>query len=200
MSAITAPRRPGHSTLADLLALDEEARRHCELIDGEITPRGAATGRHGRAQTKVGAILDPFHRGSGGPPERPGGWIFASEADIYFDAQNTLRPDVAGWRRERIAALPDEFPLRVLPDWTCEILSTNRRNDLIRKKRVYHRHGVPHYWILDPGESGEGSLLVYRWMEGGFLEVLSAERGERVRAEPFDALEFGVGALFGDDE
>jgi hypothetical protein len=29
--------------------------------------------------------------------------------------------------------------------------------------------------------------------------LLRAERGEIVRAEPFDAIEFAVGALFGDD-
>ncbi len=32
------------------------------------------------------------------------------------------------------------------------------------------------------------------------LEVLVAQRGERVRAEPFDAVELHVGVLFGDDE
>jgi hypothetical protein len=30
--------------------------------------------------------------------------------------------------------------------------------------------------------------------------VLAAQRGERVRAEPFDAVELQVGAFFGDDE
>lgn len=42
-------------------------------------------------------------------------------------------------------------------------------------------------------------LTVHRWMEGGYLNVLTAERGERVRAEPFDAIEGSVGVLFGDD-
>jgi hypothetical protein len=41
---------------------------------------------------------------------------------------------------------------------------------------------------------------VHRWTPDGFLLVLTAERGERVRAEPFDALEMQVGVLFGDDE
>jgi Uma2 family endonuclease len=89
------------------------------------------------------------------------------------------------------------LPARVRPDWVCEILSTNRRNDLIKKKRVYHRHEVPHYWILDPEEA---TLTVYRWSPDGYVEILAAERGERVRAEPFDALEIAVGVLFGDEE
>jgi hypothetical protein len=36
--------------------------------------------------------------------------------------------------------------------------------------------------------------------EAGYVEVLSAERGERVRAEPFDAVELSVDALFGDSD
>jgi Uma2 family endonuclease len=117
--------------------------------------------------------------------------------DIYFDPQNTLRPDVAGWRRERLPELPAEVPIRILPDWTCEVLSTNKRNDLVKKKRIYHRHKVPHYWIVDPIEQ---TLAVYRWYPDGYIEVLTTERGERVRAEPFDAVELQVGVFFGEDE
>ena len=185
-------------TADEFLALDEEVRRRHELIDGELVERGAGTLRHGRAQLALGASLfGRFGRRSGGPPDRPGGWIFATEVDIYFDHENTLRRDVAGWRRERLAELPEVFPVRVLPNWTCEVLSTNRQNDLIRKKRVYHQHRVPYYWIVDPVEDG---LLVYRWMDGGYQEVASALRGEPIRAEPFDAIEMPVGAFFGDDE
>jgi Uma2 family endonuclease len=56
---------------------------------------------------------------------------------------------------------------------------------------------VPHYWILDPTEE---TLAVHRWSADGYVEVLAAQRGERVRAEPFDAVELEVGAFFGDDE
>ena len=85
----------------------------------------------------------------------------------------------------------------VRPDWVCEILSTNRRNDLVKKKRVYHRHAVPHCWIIDPAEE---TLSVCRWSPDGYVEILASERGERVRAEPFDAIELAVGIVFGDDE
>jgi len=85
----------------------------------------------------------------------------------------------------------------VRPDWTCEILSTNKRNDLIKKKRIYHRHQVPHDWIVDPSEE---TLTVYRWAPDGYTEILVGERGERVLAEPFEAIPLVVGVLFGDDE
>ena len=195
MSSASRPVRPP-STLADLLAIPEELRHH-ELIGGQLVEKEAASARHGGAQTRLGRSLGPFDRGAQGPPEQPGGWWFASEVEVCFDSENTLRPDSAGWRRQRLAELPAEAPIRIIPDWICEILSTNRRNDLVRKKRVYHHHRVPHYWILDPEAE---TLLVYRWGADGYIEVLAAQRGERVRAEPFAAIELSVGVFFGDDD
>jgi Uma2 family endonuclease len=83
------------------------------------------------------------------------------------------------------------------PDWVCEILSTNQRNGLVKKKRAYHRHQVPHCWIIDPAE---GMVSVYRWAPEGYVEILAAERGERVQPEPFEAIPLVVGVLFGDEE
>jgi hypothetical protein len=34
---------------------------------------------------------------------------------------------VAGWRRERMPEMPDDEPIRVVPDWVCEILSKTTR-------------------------------------------------------------------------
>lgn len=197
MSAVTVRKPPGNATLEDALALPEATWRRHEVLDGDIVERGAATVRHGRSQAQVSAALvGPYGRRGGGGAE-PGGWIFATEVDIYFDAKNILRPDIAGWRRERLPDVPEEFPIRLVPDWTCEILSTNKRNDLIKKKRVYHRHRVPHHWIVDPVEE---TLLVFRWHADGFVEVLQGQRGERVRAEPFEAVELSVALLVGGDD
>lgn len=194
--SVTARRQPGPATLEDFLAIPEARRRH-ELVDGTLVEKEAASARHGSAQTRLGRSLGPFDRRPGGPPERPGGWWFASEVEVYFEPQNTFRPDNAGWRRERLPSLVVETPVRVIPDWICEVLSSNRRADLVTKKRVYHQHRVGHYWILDPEAE---TLLVYRWGPDGYIEVLAAQRGDRVRAEPFDAIELSVGVFFGDDE
>jgi len=182
------------ATVDDLFAIPEDQRRH-ELIDGVIEPKGAASGRHGAAQLNLAGHIVPFNKRPGGGS--PGGWWFATEVDVYFDGANTFRPDVCGWRRDRVARQPLDVLIKDRPDWICEILSTNRRNDLIKKKRVYHRHQVPHYWILDPDE---GTLTVYRYTPDAYLELLIAERGEEVHPEPFEALPLRVSALFGDDD
>jgi Uma2 family endonuclease len=182
------------ATVDDLFAIPPADRRH-ELIEGVIEPKGAASGRHGAAQVRLAGHVLPFNRRPGGGG--PGGWWLATEVDVFFDPANTFRPDVVGWRRDRVPRQPEEVLVEVRPDWVCEILSTNRRNDLVRKKRVYHRHQVPHYWILDPDE---GTLTVYRWSADGYVELLVAERGEEVRPEPFESIPLRVGVLFGDED
>ena len=88
-------------------------------------------------------------------------------------------------------------PIRVRPDWVCEILSpSNAKTDLIAKFQVLQRCGVPHYWIVDPERE---LLTVHRWTDGGYLVALHAATGQVVRAEPFEAIELRVGMLFGEE-
>ena len=107
------------------------------------------------------------------------------------------RPDLAGWRRERVPALPRQRPMTIRPDWICEIVSeSNRSTDTIKKVRRYHQAGVPHYWILDEVAR---ALTVHRHGPDGYVIALVAEAHELVRPEPFDAIEVKVASLFGDD-
>jgi Uma2 family endonuclease len=168
----------------------------CELLDGSLVEK-ETSGEHGHVQMALGLkFLAPFQRRPGG--RDPGGWWFASEVLIDFGPGQRLRPDVSGWRRERSPEPPHGAVVRLIPDWICEILSTgNPNNDLVKKRRIYHQHRVHHYWIVDPLAQ---RLEVYRWHSDGYLQVLTAQRGERVRAEPFEAVPLTVGVLFGDDD
>ena len=91
-------------------------------------------------------------------------------------------PDVAGWRRERLAALP-EGPLDLAPDWLCEVLSpSNRRDDLRIKRPFYARIGVGHLWYVDREAQ---VLTVSALRHGQWVEVGIYADDEVVRAEPF---------------
>jgi Uma2 family endonuclease len=180
-------------TLADWLAQPEE--RRMELIEGELVEKALPDYAHGVAQAGLSALLVPeFHRRGGGG--HPGGWWIATEVDVQL-GDNGFRPDLAGWRRERVPVMPTTRPITVRPDWICETLSrVNASNDTIVKMWHYHRAEIPHYWILDPDTR---TLAVYRNSVEGFVNVLVSHAGERVRAEPFDAIEIRVGLLFGED-
>lgn len=70
------------------------------------------------------------------------------------------------------------------------------RPDTVTKLRRYHQAGVPHYWIVDQVDR---TLTVHRHLPEGYLVALRATSGERVRAEPFDAVEVQIGILVGED-
>lgn len=184
---------PPRATLDDLARLRDEGHR-VELIDGEIVYKASAKPEHGLAQLKFGEILAAFNRRAGG--ERgPGGWWLMVEVDILYPGRvEVFRHDVSGFRRERHEERPKGQPVKVRPDWACEILSpSTARYDVVKKARTLHEHGVPHYWILDPEHE---TLTVLRHTEPGYLQVLTAGVGDVVRAEPFEAIEISIAELF----
>ena len=189
MTFAAAPRL---ATLEDWLDAPED--RRLELIDGELVQKTSPSLAHGLAQGQLREELGPFARRPG-DPRGPGGWWLATEVDILLGA-DVFRPDLVGWRRERMPTLPEGRPVTLRPDWIAEVVSeSNRGVDLVKKLRKYQRAGVPHYWLVDPSSK---SLTVLRCSADGYAVVLVAEAGERVRAEPFEALELDVGAMFGD--
>lgn len=189
------PRTRAPASEADFWAIPEEVRYH-ELIDGEISEKATPSGEHGGAQFSLATTLGgPFQRQRG--PGGPGGWWFASEVEVRLGSGDIVRPDVLGWRRERAPQRPTGTPVHVSADWIGEIISPSKPNrDTIKKLRLYQRNAIPHYWLLDPTP---GTLTVMRWSADGYITVLSAERGETVRAEPFADLEVAVATLLGDD-
>lgn len=184
-----------NATIDDFYSIPEERRFH-ELIAGEIIEKASPSGEHGDAQAGViGAVRPAFQRrsGSGGP----GGWWILTEVEVLLATGEIVRPDAVGWRRETCPERPTGFPVKVRPDWTCEVISPQRANDdTVKKLRLYHRVAIPYYWLVDTRDS---TLSVMRWNESGYITVLRAERDERVRPEPFEAIELAVGTLFGDD-
>jgi Uma2 family endonuclease len=195
MSAAAQRLPPLPATLADLLALPDEGHGY-EIIDGELVEKETSA-EHSKTQASVvGRLMHRYQRQQGG--RWPGGWWFGTEPLIAFPGvANPLRPDVVGWRREKAPTYPTGKVISVVPDWICEILSTNFTNDTIKKKRYYHQARVGHYWLIEPVQE---TLQVYRWDPVGYTEILSVERDAVVRAEPFEATEIPVGIFFGDED
>lgn len=189
----TAARQEHKHTIAEWLALPES--RRVEFIDGEFIEKAMPDWEHSQAQGSLDRIIGTaFHRRGGSG--QPGGWWLGPEIDIQLGAHG-FRPDLSGWRRERVPTMPKGRPITIRPDWICEVVSeSNATMDTVKKLRRYHEEGVPHYWLVDPKTK---TLTVYRHQSEGYLHVLAAEAGETVRPEPFDAIELRVGLLFGED-
>jgi Uma2 family endonuclease len=165
-----------------------------EIVDGELVLSPRPASHHAAAASTLREELGPpFKRGRGGP----GGWLSVYEPELHL-ASNILVPDLAGWRRERMALLPDAPFLTVVPDWICEVLSPgSARFDRGKKMPLYGQAAVRNAWLVDPEER---TLEVYRLVDARWSLLATFSDDERVRAEPFDAIELDLAVLWADVE
>lgn len=181
------------ATYEDLLALPEGQR--AEILGGVVVNPPAPLPRHALAQrTTARFIGGPFDDddGRGGP----GGWWILLEVDVRLGPSDVVRPDLAGWRRDRLPAPWDMRPIDVTPDWICEITSpSNASNDRVKKRRLYATHAVPFYWIVDPEERTLEALR-FDATSNVWIETGSYDDASIARIAPFEAIELEVGRLF----
>ena len=175
------------ATYEDVLSAPDN--KVAEILDGELflSPRPAP--RHSVASSRLGGALVPFDDG----PDGPGGWWILDEPELHF-GEHVVVPDLAGWRRARLPAIPDTAFFSLAPDWVCEVLSpSTERIDRGRKLRIYAEAGVAHAWFVNPVER---TLEVLRLRDGAWTIVAVCSGSDMVRVEPFDAIELALGRLW----
>lgn len=169
------------STFEELLA---EIDRLPEYLSGEIIEPGVIRtmsrplAPHRRAAGQCYRALGDIDEAAGGV-----GWWIELEPAVRF-GDRLFNPDIAGWRVERSPNPPDGYPITLLPDWCCEILSpSTARDDRLVKLPHYARFGVPWIWIIDPALR---SIEVYQTVERKpVLEDVARDDAEE-RFPPFD--------------
>jgi Uma2 family endonuclease len=184
-----ASEAPRKATYEDVLNAPEHMV--AEVIAGVLYTQPRP--RMGHARTAGGLAFElggPFDRGKGGP----GGWIILPEPELHLGS-DILVPDLASWRRSTMPELNLEAAYSsVRPDWVCEILSpSTARKDRVLKMPIYRSEGVAHVWLIDPTAK---TLEVYKLAGDRYLLLDSYAEDARVRAEPFDAVELELGALW----
>lgn len=166
------------------------SNRIAEIINGVLETQSRPASRHAHASSLLGVELGgPFQRGKGGP----GGWLILDEPELHL-GPHILVPDLAGWRRERMPELPDVAFFELAPDWICEVVSpSTEARDRAAKLPIYATHEVKHAWLVDPLTQ---TLEVFR-LESGRWSLLGVHVDDAlVRAEPFDAVELELAALW----
>ncbi|MGE5185552.1 MAG: Uma2 family endonuclease [Acidobacteriota bacterium] len=163
-----------------------------EIIDGELVLSPRPGGRHTAVASALGDELGPpFKRGRGGP----GGWIILDEPELHL-GKHVVVPDLAGWRRERMPEVEDVAYFTLAPDWVCEVLSkSTERRDRTKKLRIYAAAGVRHAWLVHPIWR---TIEVLRLEQNRWSTMAVHEGDQRVRAEPFDAIELDLALLWRD--
>lgn len=173
--------------------LDAPEHVVAEIVNGELFLSPRPKFGHALVSSALGAELGlPFGRGRGGP----GGWILVDEPELHL-GEDIFVPDLAGWRRERLPGIREDQPyLELAPDWLCEVLSpSTEKLDRALKLPRYAAAGVRYAWLIHPHNR---TLEVLRLHEGKWLGLAVHRDDERVRAEPFDAIELDLSVLWAD--
>lgn len=159
------------------------------LDAGELTVLPRPHPRHQRAMKGLLRALGPRDVDGGGT-----GWWILSEVEVRLPGDRLAVPDLLGYRVARVPTLPDENPLRIVPDWACEILSPGTaRDDRIKKLRLYASVGVAWTWLVDPDAR---TIECFEALDGLPRQTVAAAEDDRHTLPPFD-LPIEVSALWG---
>jgi Uma2 family endonuclease len=177
------------ATYEDVLAAPSHVV--AEVLFGVLYMHPRPAFPHARASTRLGSKLSPFDADDGAP----GGWIVLFEPELHLGSEpDILVPDLAAWRRTRMPEMPSSAFVTLAPDWICEVVSPSTESiDRSDKMDIYARDGVAHAWMVDPIAR---LLEVYRLSDAHWVRVATWRDDARVRAEPFDAIEIELAALW----
>ncbi len=188
MNPANAALKP--SLYQQLLALPENLVG--EIIDGQLYTQPRPTGPQAVAESGLNLELGgPFGKGRGGP----GGWWILVEPEVHFVRDiEVVVPDLAGWWRERMPAIPEGHRFEVAPDWVCEILSPGAaKKDRALKLPLYAHYGVAHAWLVDPVAH---TLEAYELRDGAWLLLGTFKDDDPIRVAPFAAITFSLVELW----
>jgi Uma2 family endonuclease len=131
-------------TWQDVQQMPDDGKRR-EAIGGELYVTPPPRIRHQEVSLALAVALhEILVRGGYGK-------LFPAPVGVEFPATNEgVQPDLVFVAKERDHII-DEGWIRGAPDLVVEILSpSTEERDRGVKLRLYRRHGVPEYWIVDP--------------------------------------------------
>jgi Uma2 family endonuclease len=174
-------------TWEDIVHLPEHEQP--EIVGGKPYYRAVPRARHGNTAGRLFARVAHTELW----PVQTGWWI-CMEPAVRLSPYGIVGPDLAGWRKERLAELPDDWPLDIRPDWVCEVLSPgNGWYDRGPKAQAYAQAGIPWYWLVDPQQR----TLEVLELHGSHWRLQGCYHGDdKLALPPFDDLEIAVDELF----
>jgi len=114
--------------------------------------------------------------------------------DVFFADDNVVEPDVLFIRAEHSERVEKKF-IRNAPDVVVEVSSpSTRRLELVRKRELYERFGVPEYWFAHLEAE---RLEVYVLSEGSYPAPRLMYPGEALQSLQLPGFRMPVGEALG---
>ncbi len=134
-----------------------------QLIGGNLIMTPSPVPKHQRISKRIEFLLCEFVEKTHNLGE-----IFYSPIDVYFEETETYQPDIIFISKDRLNII-GEKKIEGAPDLIVEILSPSTAYyDLKQKKKIYAKHGVKEYWIVDPIEN---SIEIYENRDEDYIQL-----------------------------
>ncbi|HEX9888666.1 MAG TPA: Uma2 family endonuclease [Nitriliruptorales bacterium] len=175
-------------TVADLEAMPDDHLRR-ELIDGELYVTPPPIIPHQSSVMAIAYALETYVRAHGGR-------VWPAPTGVRLSEVTQVEPDVVVLAADSVARMDDHRHLTFAPDLLVEVSSpSTRRLDLIKKRGLYERVGVPEYWFVDLDAD---VVDVYRLgADGHYGEPETVERGGRLTCSQLPGLDVNVDEVLG---
>jgi Uma2 family endonuclease len=170
----------------DYYDLPEDGHRY-EIIGGELFNSPAPFIRHQQILRNIGDSLSPYCR------QRSHGMLLYAPTDVILTNYDIVQPDIL-WVSDARKKIITKRNIQGAPDLVVEITSIHtKREDLVLKKKLYGRHGVSEYWLVDPDRN---SLDVFKRRGRGLRHAASFGRRESFETPMFPGLVIELKKVF----
>jgi len=160
---------PGLATLTDVLTVQAQEDRLCELVDGVLVEKTVGY-YESRLALLIGYFLEDFLA------QHDMGIVLGADGMLQLQPDQVRIPDVSfvSWAHFPNRQLPSEPIPRLVPDLAVEVLSTsNTTQEMRRKLQEYFAAGTQLVWYVAPETQ---RITVYtapeQWVELGVEAVL----------------------------
>ena len=146
--ATLKPRAGTRLSIEEFLELpDTYDKRKMELDEGELYVMPRPRTGHQFLQSDLIWYFQGYIRSFDDPPAEVLHDVIVA---LSPESGILLAPDLVIILRGSSSAVVTDRMVEGAPDIVVEILSSDRRRDLVRKRQLYAEAGVPEYWIFDP--------------------------------------------------
>jgi Uma2 family endonuclease len=163
-------------TYEDVRRTPEDGKRY-ELLEGQLVVTASPNTRHQGIVVRLLSMLL-------WPAEQHGyGCAFGAPVDVVLhETEAVVVPDLVFIAKDRLGIIT-EPAVRGAPDLVVEILSPSTGGrDLGVKLRLYAKHGVRWYWVIDPERQ---VIRVFEWRDGAYIEQAPRRPGDTLTSPLF---------------
>lgn len=158
-----------------------------QLIGGKLIMTPPPSTYHQIVSMELGVKLANFVK------KNDLGRVLSAPIDVYFEETETYQPDIIFISKDRLHIIERER-IKGAPDLVIEILSpATAYYDLRKKFKIYEKHGVKEYWIVDPEDK---SVIAYKSQQGKFSLIQELKGEGKISSGVLKELEIELGDIF----